>query len=143
MPRSLTRPQTGQVVWYYAAAPPVGQPNAALVVNTVDKSTFGLAVFDRATGVASYVPSVPFHYGTRPASGAWCTMMRVNEPAAGMWPSSNMEAHDYEENALDHEQRQLRRERIAAEEQIRAATALTGSAAAIARQQEEYARAAG
>lgn len=86
MPRSIKRPQTGSIVWYYAAAPPVGLPNAAMVVNTVSPTSFGLTVFDRAAGTTSYVPAVPYHDGTRPASGAWCTHMRVQEPASGTWP---------------------------------------------------------
>lgn len=88
MPRSIKRPQIGQIVWYYASAPVTGvmMPSAAMVVNTVNRTTFGLTVFDRAAGTTSYVASVPYHDGTRPASGAWCTHMRPQEPASGTWP---------------------------------------------------------
>ena len=35
----------------------------------------------------TFAAAVPFYYGARPASGAWCTMMRVNENLAGAWPT--------------------------------------------------------
>ena len=89
MARSWTRPSTGQFVWYYATTPPTTAPIAALVISTVSKSSFNLAIFDPATGAITAAAAVPFHYGTRPAAGAWCTMMRVNENAAGQWPSNN------------------------------------------------------
>lgn len=101
MPRSLTRPQTGTVVWYFAAAPPVAVPLMASVIAAVTTAgagvgspppTFDLAVYDPAAaagaGATAKVAAVPFHYGTRPSSGAWCTMPRVNTPAAGQWPSN-------------------------------------------------------
>ena len=95
MPRSLTRPQTGTVVWYFAAAPPVLAPSAAIVIAQVATAgqgvgspppTFDLFVI-AADGTTSKVAAVPFHYGTRPTSGAWCTMPRVNTPPATVWPS--------------------------------------------------------
>ena len=97
MARSLTRPIVGSDVWYYGAAPPVALPQAAKVVavTTPAGSGFGvgvgpvltLAVWD-AAGAMTAVAAVPFHYGTRPTSGAWCTMPRVNMPAtATSWPS--------------------------------------------------------
>lgn len=141
MPRSIKRPQTGSIVWYYGAAPPVGGPNAALVVNTVSPTLLGLMVFDRANGIGTYVASVPYHDGSRPASGAWCTHIRVNEPASG-WPSDRA-AHDYEEASLTLQQREARDERIAAEQQRLAATPLTPEQAAAQRQHDEYVRAAG
>lgn len=88
MPRSIKRPQTGQIVWYYANPLPGAQqkPYAAMVVNTIDRTHFGLTVFDGANGTTSYVASVLYCDGTRPAAGAWCTHMRVQEPAANQWP---------------------------------------------------------
>jgi hypothetical protein len=88
MPRSQTRPSRGLIVWFYAAAPPVGLPSVAIVLNTVSSTRFDLAVFSSADGTISFAGNVPFHYGTRPATGPWCTMRRVNEPASGAWPSS-------------------------------------------------------
>lgn len=85
MPRSIKRPIIGQIVWYYPSVPPTN-PSAALVVNQPSRTTFGLTVFDRAAGTTSYVAGVPYHDGTRPASGAWCTHMRVVEPPSGVWP---------------------------------------------------------
>lgn len=89
MPRSIKRPQTGQVVWFYSAAPP-GIPQAALVIKSrtdVDRFTFDLVTFDPVTAAPS--PQLGIRYydgGTRPASGAWCTHMRVYENLAGKWP---------------------------------------------------------
>ena len=101
MPRTWTRPQTGTPVWYYAAAPPAAAALHAIVValNTGAGSgvgsppqTFDLTVYDPAAaagaGAWSKVTNVPFHYGTRPTSGAWCTMPRINTPAVGAWPSA-------------------------------------------------------
>src|SRR5262245_38453234 len=98
MPRSLTRPQVGQTVWYFAATPPAAAPLSATVVEVITTGgsgvmgspppTLDLTVF-AADGTTSAVAAVPFHYGTRPTSGAWCTMVRVNAPAAGQWPSNN------------------------------------------------------
>ena len=86
MPRSIKRPQVGQIVWYNATSPPTGQVSAALIVNRVSNVLFGLYVFDRANGAPTYVASVPYVDGTRPASGPWFTHMRVQEPVAGAWP---------------------------------------------------------
>lgn len=87
MPRTLTRPQVGQVVWYFAASPPGTKPLAAMVVNTDSPTMFDLTVF-AADGTTAPALNVPFHYGTRPTTGAWCTMRRVEENAAGKWPGS-------------------------------------------------------
>lgn len=95
MPRSIKRPQTGQIVWYYAnVTPPVPLP--ALVIKSrtdIDRVTFDLFVFDgtlaAAGGVAIGQPQLAVKYydgGSRPASGAWCTHMRVYENASGKWP---------------------------------------------------------
>lgn len=102
MPRSATRPIVGSDVWYFTAAPPTAYPQAAKVVKvtTAAGSGFGIPlpgagpVLDLETwdaaGVAAVVTGVAFHYGTRPASGAWCTMPRVNMPASPTsWPSGN------------------------------------------------------
>lgn len=118
MPRSLTRPQVGTVVWYFAAAPPVAGPLSATVLRQVATAgtgvgspppTFDLAVSAVADGTVSFVAAVPFHYGTRPTTGAWCTMPRVNTPAAGVWPSNFSEgALEYELHGLTLEQREAR-----------------------------------
>lgn len=109
MPRSLTRPETGQIVWYYAASPPTVGPLAALVTATVDRTHFNLAVFAADASAMTAALNVPFHYGTRPVSGAWCTMMRVNENAPGAWPSQQ-EASEVglalELHGLNEEQRE-------------------------------------
>jgi len=49
-----------------------------------------IASFAAAAGAGAWskVTNVPFHYGTRPTSGAWCTMPRINTPAVGAWPSA-------------------------------------------------------
>ncbi|HET6926401.1 MAG TPA: hypothetical protein VFI48_06065 [Hyphomicrobiaceae bacterium] len=86
MPRSIKRPSLGQIVWYYPSVPPT-VPSAAIVVNQATRTTFGLSIFDRAAGTVSYVAAVPYHDGTRPTTGAWCTHVRINEPATGVWPS--------------------------------------------------------
>ena len=118
MPRSLTRPQVGTVVWYFAAAPPVAGPLVAQVMAAVTTAgtgvfspppTFDLAVMAAADAVVTKVAAVPFHYGTRPTTGAWCTMPRVNTPLAGVWPSSFSEGGlDYELHGLTLEQREAR-----------------------------------
>jgi hypothetical protein len=194
MPRSLTNPLTGQICWYFAAAPPAAKPIAALVVaspggrpvtltatamswangvvtlsvpaqpdavgasypitvagvtpagyngsytgtfaspttityplatnpgavtvqgtvaytsiyslaGVIPQGFFNLATFDPNTGAITAAASTPFHYGTRPPSGAWCTMMRVNEPPAGTWPS-NQEALEFAEHGLTMMQKQ-------------------------------------
>jgi hypothetical protein len=112
MPRSILRPQTGHIVWYFAAAPPATAPIAALVVATVDRTHFNLVTFDPVAGTAAFVGNVVFHYGTRPASGAWCTPMRVNEPLPGSWPSLNVEAEEYVTHDMNEEQREARREQL-------------------------------
>jgi hypothetical protein len=114
MPRSKTRPQVGDIIWYFAAAPPVAGPLPATVLRQVATSgsgvgstppTFDLAVSAVADGTVTFAAAVPFHYGTRPTTGAWCTMPRVNTPAAGVWPSGNLEVQDYVEHGLNEEQR--------------------------------------
>jgi hypothetical protein len=89
MPRSLTRPQVGTVVWYYAANPPTTTPVAAMVVGTVNRTTFDLITFI-ATGNTAPALAVPYYHLGRPTgAGAWCTMPRVNENVAGKFPSND------------------------------------------------------
>jgi len=90
----------GSIVWYFAASPPAAKALAAMVVNTnTPQGSEGvggigpkldLTLFN-ADGTTAPALAVQFYYGTRPAAGAvpWCTMPRVNEPAAGQWPSNN------------------------------------------------------
>jgi len=192
MPRSLTNPLTGQIVWFFAAAPPAAAPMAALVVaslvgkplsltcsamswangivtatvpaqndppgsiypitvagvtpagyngsytGTVTSATtityplasnpgpvtvqgtvaynsgfdaagqptlyYNLASFDPSTGAITARAATPFYYGRRPTSGAWCTMMRVNEPIAGAWPTNQMTL-EYVEHGLTVDQK--------------------------------------
>jgi hypothetical protein len=99
MPRSATRPQVGSLVWYFAASPPAAKAQVAMVVNTATPQgsegvggpgpILDLCLFTPA-GTTAPALGVPFFYGSRPAAGAnpWCTMMRVNEPASGQWPSN-------------------------------------------------------
>jgi hypothetical protein len=79
-----------------------------------------LTVF-AAAGTTSAVLGVPFYYGSRPTSGAWCTMPRVNQNVAGAWPS-NQEALDFALHDLNAEQRQAKIDELhkAAEEQAKA-----------------------
>ena len=89
MPRSIKRPQTGHIVWYYAnVTPPI--PTAAIVIKSrtdVDRFTFDLVTFDPVTGASAAVLGVKYYDGgTRPASGAWCTHQRVYENLSGQWP---------------------------------------------------------
>jgi hypothetical protein len=124
MPRSILRPQTGHIVWYFAAAPPATAPIAALVVATVDRTHFNLVTFDPVAGTATFVGNVVFHYGTRPASGAWCTPMRVNEPLPGAWPSLNVEVEEYVTHDMNEEQREARREQLVEQMEKEAEAAL-------------------
>jgi hypothetical protein len=99
MPRSATRPQVGSLVWYFAASPPAAKAQVAMVVNTATPQgsegvggvgpLLDLCLFTPA-GTTAPALGVQFYYGTRPTAGAtpWCTMMRVNEPASGQWPSN-------------------------------------------------------
>lgn len=77
MPRSVTRPQTGQMLWYYAG-PGRGVPQAAQVIRVVDGSHVDLAV----TGAAGApVPQAGVYFpgrGVRVLSGAWCEVPLVN-----------------------------------------------------------------
>jgi hypothetical protein len=89
MPRSIKRPQCGQIVWFYAnVTPPI--PTAALVLKSrtdVDRVTFDLLTWDGATGAPAVTLAVKYYDGgTRPASGQWCTHMRVQENISGQWP---------------------------------------------------------
>lgn len=99
MPRSKVRPQVGTELWYYGAAPPgpTDLPQAAIVVNVVQANgidrvppsgIFDLTVFN-ANGSTAPQLGVPFHFGTRPDTGPWCTPVRVNMPAPGEWPTGN------------------------------------------------------
>jgi len=172
MPKSLTTPLTGQICWYFGAAPPVAapqpdapgssypitvagvtpagyngsyqgtfaspttityplatNPGAVTVQGTVAFASvfpaagglpplgwFNLAIFDPSTGAITAAPSMPFYYGTRPASGAWCTMMRVNEPKAGSWPT-NVSTLDFVEHGLTQQQRDAAAQQRIAESQ--------------------------
>jgi hypothetical protein len=59
-----------------------------MVVGTIDRNNFDLITF-LATGNSAPALAVPYYHLGRPTgAGAWCTMMRVNENAAGKWPSS-------------------------------------------------------
>jgi len=69
-----------------------------------------LTVF-AAAGTTSAVLGVPFYYGPRPASGAWCTMPRVNQNLAGAWPASQA-AEAYATHDLNQEQREARIEQM-------------------------------
>lgn len=90
MPRSLTRPITGQIVWYYTAAPPSAPPLAAIVCGTIDRTHFNLWVLNADGTLLGAKPNVVYHHLTRPAASAeWCTMPRINENAAGKWPSND------------------------------------------------------
>jgi hypothetical protein len=114
MPRTHTFPNTGDIVWYYAASPPATAPQAAVITATVSQASQGvggpppvynLAVFDPALGTLAPAASCPFYYGSRPASGAWCTMRRVNENAPGSWPTQ-LEATEYADHDLNAEQKE-------------------------------------
>jgi hypothetical protein len=114
MPRSHAFPNTGDIVWYFAASPPATAPLAAIITATVSQASQGvggpppvynLAVFDPALGTIAPAAGIGFYYGTRPASGAWCTMRRINEPAPGSWPS-NLETTEYTDHDLNAEQRE-------------------------------------
>lgn len=85
MPRSIKRPQTGSIVWYYSAVPP-GAPLAAIVVRTITRTQFDLCTF-AADGTTAPALAVNYYEGgTRPTTGAWCTYMRVVENPATKWP---------------------------------------------------------
>jgi len=226
MPKSLTTPLTGQICWYFGAAPPVAAPQAALVVaslagrpvsltasamtwaNGVVTATvpaqpdaigssypitvagvtpagyngsyqgtfaspttityplatnpgavtvqgtvafasvfpaagglpplgwFNLAIFDPSTGAITAAPSMPFYYGTRPASGAWCTMMRVNEPKAGSWPT-NVSTLDFVEHGLTQQQRDAAAQARIAQQQAQAGQHVNGNPHSAAVPEEE------
>lgn len=90
MPRSMKRPCVGQVVWYYAdVTPPVPVPAMVIKSRTdIDRVTFDLAVFAASGAALTAALATKFYEGgSRPASGAWCTNMRVNENAANVWPT--------------------------------------------------------
>jgi hypothetical protein len=57
MPRSITRPQKGSIVWYFAT--PTSVANAALVTKFIDEQHFNLAVWDES-GVVSQAAGVRF-----------------------------------------------------------------------------------
>lgn len=59
MPRSITRPQTGSIVWYFSAATGVAQ-QAAVVTQTVDPFHFNLFVLSGAA-VGSAVLNVAYN----------------------------------------------------------------------------------
>jgi hypothetical protein len=110
------------VIWYFAAAPPVNPPLAAVVIAQITTAgtgvgspppTFDLMVI-AADGTTSKASAVPFHYGTRPTAGAWCTMPRVNTPPAGIWPALSEGAVDYVMHDMTPEQRTAWAEMVAA-----------------------------
>jgi hypothetical protein len=57
MPRSITAPQTGSMVWYFSAAGVA--PQAAIVTQTIDAAHFNLFVLSQA-GVGSAVLNVNY-----------------------------------------------------------------------------------
>ena len=67
MPRSMTTPITGQIVWYFAATSG-GPPKAAIVTRTVDALHFDLYVLDSvpATPTATFVKGVLFDITGQP-----------------------------------------------------------------------------
>jgi hypothetical protein len=79
--------------------------NSGFTAAGVAAPFFNLAIFDPTTGAITAQPSIPFCYGIRLASGAWCTMMRVNEPVAGAWPT-NTEALAVAEHDLSPAQKE-------------------------------------
>jgi hypothetical protein len=89
MPRSIKRPQTGQIVWYYADVTPPA-PLAAMVIRSrtdINRTTFDLAVFAASGAALTAALATPYYEGgSRPASGAWCTHPRVQENVANQWP---------------------------------------------------------
>jgi len=207
MPRTLTSPQTGTPVWYFAAAPPAAAPMAAVITASlagrpVSVATTGIAwaggvatvtlasavsdppgsiypitvagvtpagyngsytgtitgpttvtyplasnpgavtvqgtvayasgfdatgqnvpfyncvSIDPSAGTITARNGIGFYYGQRPASGAWITMPRVNEPIAGAWPT-NQEALAFAEHDLSPAQKMVAQEQrlVAAEAQ--------------------------
>jgi hypothetical protein len=151
MPRSRLRPQVGHIVWYYAASPPGAAALPAIVVAAVATAgtgvgspppTFDVAFYDPAAaagaGAWTKVAALPFHYGTRPASGAWITMPRVTSPgAAGVWPSLSAEAEEYVEHSLTPEQREQRREKLVEQLEKEAEEAAEREAARAAEREHE------
>jgi hypothetical protein len=57
MPRSITAPQTGSIVWYFSAAG--AAPQAAIVTQTIDAAHFNLFVLSQV-GVGSAVLNVNY-----------------------------------------------------------------------------------
>ena len=107
MPRSITRPQTGSTVWYFAT--PGAAVQAAMVTKKVDNTHMNLSVFPVAGGPAVAQAGVLFvDAGTRPASGAFCTYMRVNEPLLGAYPSGDSEPSEYAMHDLTQVERDFR-----------------------------------
>jgi hypothetical protein len=114
MPRSITRPQTGNIVWYFATATGA-QPNAALVVGVVDRTHFNLAVFSPVDGTMTFAGNVVLYDGSvRPAT-AFCTWMRINQFVSGTSPFS--EAMDVETHAMTAEQADEHIEMLAQKQQ--------------------------
>jgi hypothetical protein len=68
MPRSLTTPITGQIMWYFSAASGT-PPKAAIVTRTVDAAHFDLYVLDSvpATPTAAFVKAVLYNLTGQPA----------------------------------------------------------------------------
>jgi len=60
---------------------------------------YNLIVADASAGTWAAQNAVPFLYGIRQASGAWCTMMRPSENIAGAWPTT-LEAMTFVEHDL-------------------------------------------
>ena len=146
MPRSITRPLVGSIVWYYSA-PTAVPPMAAMVTQVVDSTHLNLFVWNLdgtlTGGVAGAKPNVPFvGQGVRVTVGEFCTYIRVNQFIAGSSPAA-LEAHDYEEAGLTLEQRANRNARIAAEQEALVAQPMSPERAAQAKLEAEYARAAG
>ena len=87
MPRSIKRPQTGSIVWYYADATNIAAPLPAMVIKTIDRTHFDLAVFAAAgNALTAALNTLYYEQAPRPTTGAFCTYQRVYENAAGKWP---------------------------------------------------------
>lgn len=87
MPRSIKRPEVGSILWYYADATNITAPVPAMVIKTIDRTHFDLAVFAAAgNALTAALNTLYFEQSPRPASGAFCTYARVVENPAGQWP---------------------------------------------------------
>ena len=87
MPRSILRPQVGSIVWYYADVTNMTAPVPAMVIKTIDRTHFDLAVFAAAgNALTAALNTLYFEQAPRPSTGAACTYIRTQENVAGTWP---------------------------------------------------------